>query len=258
MKEISIKFVADGFCWRACVQAHDNFPSSPWCAKHHFKNYQSLVSNPTSHYFLHDEGGKYQPFIDLMNAKLPANNLEFYRAVFNYSVAKDSIRKVFAVAIREQFLEAKSKSKVADMDAAIVAEIVSKLSVADPLLYVRAQKFILDKIDKIFNEQFIPSDAFKSYIKTLTLPQYILDDLEYRKKNKETVKKLEKAQHAKEIQERLKQVQENPKSVIHSPTEQKEEKKRRKKSLKVAFVSEAFYCLYLNSPSHIRAGKFEI
>jgi len=208
------------FCWRPCVQAHQNFAASAWCAKHHYKNYQNLVAQPSSHYFLHDEGGKYQPFIDVLTKELPANNLEFYHATYNYASAKNSIRKVFAAAIFEKFLDTRTKTKAAGIDDAIIKEIASKLNVSEPQLYDQAQKLVLQKINKIFVDKFLPSDSYKAYITSLALPQYLLDDLEYRKKNKDVVKKMEQAQRQKDLETRMK--------IAEATKEEKREEKEYK------------------------------
>jgi len=195
-----------GACWRACVPAHsnENFPASPWCAKHHFVNFESVSKNPTATYFLLGEGASYQPFITFMEKKLPPYNLDFFKATHNYSCAKASIKKVFAQAVNEKFLAAGSKAKVGDFDEKLAQQIGEKIAKAseggddiDPMLYDAANKFLLERIDKVFKAEFAGSNEFKNYLKSITLPKYLLDDLEYRQKNKDEVKRLELAEKTK-------------------------------------------------------------
>lgn len=168
-------------CHNEIIRGRTDFRPFNYCANHHRKVVQNLVSSPSIQHFL-TEDQTFDPFIAFMNARLPLHMLQLYRGSRNYTRATRNIRVPFASAIWDKYFGAAAThpSEVLSEEekTALLEKIETKTVDLETFAPIQARCAVL--VDPAF-QQFLESEEWTAYMALVHLPKDL--DSDYRRKS---------------------------------------------------------------------------
>lgn len=163
----------DEFCALAC----GDFNGSLMCAKHHEEEYKEFVNCPTVEHFLSGPGHGYFPFQIQAKKHIDRFSRKLLLSCRKYKEVPEGSRKIAADMISKKYLVSSSHHYVGlEMPGGVREATAEGLHSKEVDLFLPMETFLYRKFVDFFNETFIQTVEFKTYVEeTYRLPEFLKD-----------------------------------------------------------------------------------